>query len=71
MTPAQRTRLAECRARGFFFPEARDLAQAMERIDQRPPLRRSFRAARIRYRFERVGACVAIAIFLAVAFFVS
>ena len=70
MTPAQRQQLAGLRHR-VGLDAAKRLVATMERIDQRPPLRRSFRAARIRYRCERFGACVVIAIFLAVALFVG
>lgn len=35
MTPAERNRLAAIERRGFFFPDARELGRAMQRIDRR------------------------------------
>lgn len=69
MTPAQRQQLAAIERRGFFFPEARSLAQTMQRIDNRAPLRRSFKAARHARHRELLGAFVIIAACIAAALF--
>lgn len=73
MSPAQRQQLAAIERRGFFLPMARDLGRTMQRIDNRAPLSqtRSHTQAKAVWWGELIGACILIAIFLAVAFFVA
>lgn len=81
MTPAQRKTLAECRKRGFFLPDARKLADDIERIDATRRARAAsahpmhvmcserMERGRMWRRLELAASCLLILLFLFVALF--
>ena len=72
MNAAQRQQLAGLRHR-VGLDAAKRMVAEMERIDARPPLRQTYSHTRAKAVWwgELIGACVLIALFLAVAFVVS